>query len=53
MAAGERSCAVVYVNKEGQREPRPDMTGTLESFHVPDAMGWDLQIGNKISPSVR
>ena len=23
------------------------MTGTLESFHVPDAMGWDLQIGNK------
>lgn len=41
---------VVYVNKEGQREPRPDMTGTLESFHVPDAMGWDLQIGNKIAP---
>ncbi len=41
---------VVYVNKEGQREPRPDMTGTLQSFHVPDAMGWDLQIGNKISP---
>lgn len=41
---------VVYVNKDGQREPRPDMTGTLESFHVPDAMGWDLQIGNKISP---
>ena len=27
-----------------------DMTGTLESFHVPDAMGWDLQIGNKIAP---
>jgi len=42
---------VVYVNREGQREPRPDMTGTLESFHVPDAMGWDLQIGNKIAPS--
>jgi catechol 2,3-dioxygenase-like lactoylglutathione lyase family enzyme len=42
---------VVYVNKEGQREPRPDMTGTLESFHVPDAMGWDLQIGNKIAPT--
>ena len=41
---------VVYINREGQREPRPDMTGTLESFHVPDAMGWDLQIGNKISP---
>jgi catechol 2,3-dioxygenase-like lactoylglutathione lyase family enzyme len=37
---------VVYVTKDGQREPRPDMTGTLESFHVPDAMGWDLQIGN-------
>ena len=42
---------VVYVNRDGQREPRPDMTGTLESFHVPDAMGWDLQIGNKIGPS--
>jgi catechol 2,3-dioxygenase-like lactoylglutathione lyase family enzyme len=42
---------VVYVNREGQREPRPYMTGTLESFHVPDAMGWDLQIGNKIAPS--
>jgi hypothetical protein len=41
---------VVYVTRDGQREPRPDMTGTLESFHVPDAMGWDLQIGNKISP---
>jgi catechol 2,3-dioxygenase-like lactoylglutathione lyase family enzyme len=44
---------VVYVNRDGQREPRPDMTGTLESFHVPDAMGWDLQIGNKIKPSAR
>jgi catechol 2,3-dioxygenase-like lactoylglutathione lyase family enzyme len=42
---------VAYTNKDGQREPRPDMTGTLESFHVPDAMGWDLQIGNKISPN--
>lgn len=42
---------VVYVNREGKREPRPDMTGTLESFHVPDAMGWDLQIGNKVAPS--
>jgi catechol 2,3-dioxygenase-like lactoylglutathione lyase family enzyme len=41
---------VVYVNKDGVHEPRPDMTGTLESFHVPDAMGWDLQIGNKIAP---
>ena len=29
------------------------MTGTLESFHVPDAMGWDLQIGNKIAPTPR
>ena len=27
----------------------PDMTGNLQSFHVPDAMGWDLQIGNKTS----
>jgi len=42
---------VAYTNKDGQREPRPDMTGTLESFHVPDAMGWDLQIGNKIAPT--
>ncbi|MEP6832615.1 MAG: VOC family protein [Gemmatimonas sp.] len=41
---------VVYVSRDGVREPRPDMTGTLESFHVPDAMGWDLQIGNKIKP---
>jgi len=41
---------VVYITKDGQHEPRPDMTGTLESFHVPDAMGWDLQIGNKIKP---
>jgi catechol 2,3-dioxygenase-like lactoylglutathione lyase family enzyme len=44
----KRGCG--YVNKDGQLEPRPDMTGTLESFHVPDAMGWDLQIGNKIAP---
>lgn len=41
---------VVYITPDGQHEPRPDMTGTLESFHVPDAMGWDLQIGNKIAP---
>ena len=41
---------VVYINKDGEHEPRPDMTGTLLSFHVPDAMGWDLQIGNKIHP---
>ena len=41
---------VVYVNRDGVRGPRPDMTGTLESFHVRDAMGWDLQIDNKIMP---
>ncbi|HEY2848746.1 MAG TPA: VOC family protein [Gemmatimonadaceae bacterium] len=41
---------VAYTTPQGEREPRPDMTGTLESFHVPDAMGWDLQIGNKIAP---
>lgn len=41
---------VVYVI-DGKREPRPDMTGNLLSFHVPDAMGWDLQIGNKTSPT--
>lgn len=39
---------VVYVTKDGKREPREDFTGTLLSFHVPDAQGWDLQIGNKI-----
>ena len=39
------------MNRDRQREPRPDMTGTLESFHVPDATGWDLQIGNKIASS--
>jgi catechol 2,3-dioxygenase-like lactoylglutathione lyase family enzyme len=41
---------VVYLIN-GKREPRPDMTGNLQSFHVPDAMGWDLQIGNKTSPT--
>ena len=41
---------VVYVSN-GKREPRLDMTGNLQSFHVPDAMGWDLQIGNKTSPT--
>jgi catechol 2,3-dioxygenase-like lactoylglutathione lyase family enzyme len=41
---------VVYINKNGEHEPRPDNTGTLLSFHVPDAMGWDLQIGNKTGP---
>jgi catechol 2,3-dioxygenase-like lactoylglutathione lyase family enzyme len=43
---------VVYVNNQGQNEPRPDFTGNLQSYHVPDAMGWDLQIGNKIGPSL-
>jgi catechol 2,3-dioxygenase-like lactoylglutathione lyase family enzyme len=42
---------VVYVTRDGKHEPRPDMTGNLQSFHVPDAMGWDLQIGNKIGPN--
>jgi catechol 2,3-dioxygenase-like lactoylglutathione lyase family enzyme len=41
---------VVYVTPDGQHEPRPDMSSTLLSYHVPDAMGWDLQIGNKIAP---
>jgi hypothetical protein len=31
--------------------PRNDFTGNLQSYHVRDAMGWDLQIGNKIGPS--
>ncbi len=41
---------VAYTTREGKREPRVDNTGTLLSWHVPDAMGWDLQIGNKIKP---
>ena len=41
---------VCYTDREGKREPRVDNTGTLLSWHVPDAMGWDLQIGNKIKP---
>jgi catechol 2,3-dioxygenase-like lactoylglutathione lyase family enzyme len=41
---------VCYTTREGKREPRIDNTGTLLSWHVPDAMGWDLQIGNKIRP---
>jgi catechol 2,3-dioxygenase-like lactoylglutathione lyase family enzyme len=44
-----KSRGIGYGNANNQIEPRPDMVGTLESFHVPDAMGWDLQIGNKIS----
>lgn len=42
---------VVYVNQQGEQEPRPDMTGNLKSYHVPDAMGWDLQIGNRVGPT--
>jgi hypothetical protein len=34
----------------GQRIPRNDMAGGLESYHVPDAMGWDLQISDRIAP---
>ncbi len=42
---------VAYTNRTtGAREPREDFTGQLLSFHVPDAMGWDLQIGNKTGP---
>jgi predicted enzyme related to lactoylglutathione lyase len=31
--------------------PRNDFTGNLQSYHVRDAQGWDLQVGNKIGPS--
>jgi hypothetical protein len=31
--------------------PRNDFTGQLQSYHVRDAQGWDLQVGNKIGPS--
>jgi catechol 2,3-dioxygenase-like lactoylglutathione lyase family enzyme len=41
---------VVYERTPGVREPREDFTGQLQSFHVPDAQGWDLQLGNKIGP---
>jgi catechol 2,3-dioxygenase-like lactoylglutathione lyase family enzyme len=41
---------VVYERTPGVREPREDFTGQLQSYHVPDAQGWDLQIGNKIGP---
>ncbi len=34
----------------GTRAPRDDMAGGLESYHIPDAMGWDLQISNRTSP---
>ena len=40
---------VVY-DINGRRIPRDDMAGGLESYHVPDAMGWDLQISNRTSP---
>lgn len=32
---------------DGKRTPRDDMAGALASFHVPDAMGWDLQISSR------
>ncbi len=34
----------------GNRAPRDDMAGGLESYHVPDAMGWDLQISSRTAP---
>ena len=34
----------------GKRTPRDDSSGGLESYHVPDAMGWDLQISSRTSP---
>ena len=37
---------VVY-DINGRRIPRDDIAGGLESVHVPDAMGWDLQISNR------
>ncbi len=40
---------IVY-DINGQRMPRADMAGGLESYHVPDAMGWDLQISNRVTP---
>ena len=36
--------------KRGLR-PSNDFQGNLQSFHVRDAQGWDLQVGNKIGPS--
>jgi catechol 2,3-dioxygenase-like lactoylglutathione lyase family enzyme len=40
----------VYYTIDGKQTPRDDMAGALASFHVPDAMGWDLQISNRIRP---
>jgi catechol 2,3-dioxygenase-like lactoylglutathione lyase family enzyme len=40
---------IVY-DINGVRIPRADMDGNLESYHVPDAMGWDLQISNRVTP---
>ena len=37
----------VYYTINGKQTPRDDMAGALASFHVPDAMGWDLQISNR------
>lgn len=42
-----RDCAY---DINGTREPRSDMSGGLESYHVPDAMGWDLQISSRVKP---
>ena len=41
----------VYYTINGKQTPRDDMAAPLASFHVPDAMGWDLQIGNRTKPS--
>jgi catechol 2,3-dioxygenase-like lactoylglutathione lyase family enzyme len=41
----------VYYTIDGRHTPRDDMAGALSSFHVPDAMGWDLQISNRVAPS--
>jgi catechol 2,3-dioxygenase-like lactoylglutathione lyase family enzyme len=41
----------VYYTIDGKHTPRDDMADALSSFHVPDAMGWDLQISNRVKPS--
>ncbi|HEY4306717.1 MAG TPA: VOC family protein [Gemmatimonadaceae bacterium] len=40
-----------YYTIDGKQTPRDDMAGALSSFHVPDAMGWDLQISDRVKPS--
>ena len=50
MRARALAALLVCAAAAGAQE-RPDFTGQLQSYHVPDAMGWDLQIGNKIGPS--